>query len=332
MVRWRTEYGDTEWAQTVVASALVAMPHLERLDVMLAYSRIALPLQDMRNLREITISEGNTPSNTLHNSQTFTNLAALISQSPPGLLTHIQAGHGYYDTVRTDAKPSLHEVLDSYPDQKPPLQLHHLGITNSFVKFDEKTIPHLRHLTSLDLSNILQPREHLKRRRGRFRATQQAVDPVVYESRRTVGSTADELWTQLCGLEIRLEQITLSDVVPAFLEYLASYSGLKALSLRVRGVDTEAESNALAQHFFEQTLPRHAGSLEHLMIEAAYEGLWCFGDHSASAIVACTRLRHLGLSLVTENIKDPGLRSIKSAETAIVRKQTLNKIQITPKF
>lgn len=294
------------------------MPHLHRLDAMLAYCRVPLPLQDMHNLREITLSEGNTPSNNIPNCQTFVNLATLIAQSPPGQITRIQASHGYYDTVRTDSKPSLHELLGQYPDDTPPLRLRHLGIANAFVKFDERTIPHLKHLTSLDLSNILQPREQAKRRRGRYRMAPQPIDPAVYKSQRTVGSTVDEIWGQLSQLGIWLEQITLSDVVPAFLEYLACYSGLKSLSLRVRGFDTLAESNALALPFFERSLPPHTGSLERLVIEAPYEGFWCFGDHNIGIISACTHLQHLRVSLMTKSTKGVAMHTIKSIEDSVV--------------
>lgn len=294
------------------------MPHLQRLDAMLAYSRVPLPLQDMHNLREITLSEGNTPSNNIINCQTFENLATLIAQSPPGQITRIQASHGYYDTVRCDPKPNLHELLNQSSDDKPPLRLRHLGITNAFVKLDERIIPHLMHLTSLDLSNVIQPRRHAKLRRGRYRGPPQVIDPAVYKNQRTVGSTVDEIWGQLSQLGIWIEHITLSDVGPAFLEYLTCYSGLKSLSLRVRGFDTLEESDALASPFFETSLPLHTGSLERLVIEAPYEGLWCFGDHNINVISSCKRLQHLRVSLKTESAKGVAMHTIKSIEDSVV--------------
>ncbi|KAF8968534.1 hypothetical protein BDZ97DRAFT_2056307 [Flammula alnicola] len=318
LVRWYTERKDEEWAQNIVMSALKSIPSVQSLYVELTHARIPLSLELLPHLCEITLSEFNTPSDNLLNAQTYANLSALMAQSPPGQLTSIQVTHGYHDSARADAKPSLHELFCSYPADAQPLRLKHLGIMNSFVKFDDITVPHLRHLTSLDLSHVLQPRERVKPRRGRLSAgfRVQPTDPELYKRQCSVGSTVDELWTEFAKLGIWLKRVSLTDVVPAFFEYLACYSGLKKLSLKTGGFDTGRESDISAVDFFSNALTKHTGSLEELVIEASYEGLWCFGEHNISVITECRGLKHLGVSILSNNLRDSNPDSSRENQLA----------------
>ncbi|KAJ7229463.1 hypothetical protein C8J57DRAFT_1015210, partial [Mycena rebaudengoi] len=75
-------------------------------------------------------------------------------------------------------------------------------------------------------------------------------------------------------------EITSGGVTLAQLTYWGSYSGLRRVKFSYLAGNGEAESNRLAGVFFEDVLPRHAGSLTELSCPAGYECRWSFGAHN----------------------------------------------------
>ena len=49
---------------------------------------------------------------------------------------------------------SLHQLFQYHIKDVPPLRLHRLVLDTYLVRFDDITLPHLKYLTSLSLTNI----------------------------------------------------------------------------------------------------------------------------------------------------------------------------------
>jgi hypothetical protein len=97
-----------------------------------------------------------------------------------------------------------------------------------------------------------------------------------------------DAWRFLQKQELHLEEISAT-AVDGLLQYLASYSGLRRLSLQRVGAGTKAECNQLSAMFFD-LLAGHATSLRHFSCTANRHGDWCFGAHNREAV---SRLQHL---------------------------------------
>ncbi|THU84920.1 hypothetical protein K435DRAFT_764708 [Dendrothele bispora CBS 962.96] len=101
-----------------------------------------------------------------------------------------------------------------------------------------------------------------------------------------------DLWRVLERKEIHLQRITNTfNIDQAFLEYLASYSGLEHLWIRSISPTTTAST---ANYFLTKALPKHSGSLQSLSIHPGEEGTqWSFGKDSAEMFSHCLQLRSL---------------------------------------
>ena len=86
-----------------------------------------------------------------------------------------------------------------------------------------------------------------------------------------IGLSLDDVGKTLKDAEIRIEEITVDVVVPEFLDYLPSYSGLKKLTMKPGGITDVTWSNAVASEFFATSLVKHGPSLQELAIHALHE-------------------------------------------------------------
>ncbi|KIM44342.1 hypothetical protein M413DRAFT_443343 [Hebeloma cylindrosporum] len=100
--------------------------------------------------------------------------------------------------------------------------------------------------------------------------------------------------------KIYLEELSLNIVVPSFLEYLASYSGLKKLRL-ISGC-SDLQSDSMAREFFSTSFINHIQSLESLRISALYEGSWCFGPWNEAIVSRCTKLKTFEMAIVSSHL------------------------------
>jgi len=119
------------------------------------------------------------------------------------------------------------------------------------------------------------------------------------EEQNQYGSSHDDIWKTLKISGIHLEELALDFIVPSFLEYIASYSGLKKLQLTADGFLDDRSSDSVAGQFFSAPFTHHIHSLEELRIIPLYEGSWCFGPHNEAVISRCTNLKVLQMAIVS---------------------------------
>ncbi|KAJ7064634.1 hypothetical protein C8F01DRAFT_770909 [Mycena amicta] len=114
------------------------------------------------------------------------------------------------------------------------------------------------------------------------------------------------IWPLLLRSNARLKHLTFNAVSPAFVAYLASYSGLETLDLVNFGPSLElgdAESSQLAQKLFNSVLPRHAASLVHLACVPRVESPWCFEAGFLDGLSSLHKLKQLTLSVSGRSVE-----------------------------
>ncbi len=110
---------------------------------------------------------------------------------------------------------------------------------NCSVLIDEVTLPHLCHLTSLEL----------------------LYD---FRYRHWADHGFQDIWLTFIGSGIQLEELVLNN-----LDYLFD---LKKLDLSVLAFSNRSSSDETATRFFADVLPHHLDTLESLSLKASYEG------------------------------------------------------------
>ena len=304
----------------MVLDALRSYQNLRRLDISLAHARISIPLHLFTTLREISLDEHAESADDTFNAETILNLARMLSLSPPGQLTHLSVNREWQGT-RTTKALSLRDLFQFYPPlpDAPPLRLKHLDLQNCFVRLDDSLLPHFRHLTSLHLYHILEPcREPIVRGyRGMF-SKLSAINDEVMRAQIAVGARLDEFWDTLSREELFLEEIRLNQVEPRFLRYLMRYSGLKRLSVSTNLFLTGVESDVVARQFFSVPLATHKDSLEELVINATYEGLWCFGEHNVENFAHLEKLRVLSVAISSADLPLTVSRDVPGSKKDVI--------------
>jgi len=297
-VSWQPCSDDTTWAQTILVDALKALKKTRSLHVSLRHCRLPVPFHWFPDLQEISLegTEGWCEGKH-HFTGTMENLAKMVAHSPQ--LNSINMKHMIMFPIPLGKTQSLHQLFQYYSKDVPPLRLHRLVLDTCLVRFDDIAIHHLKYLTSLSLTNIKDTSDSTP-----FYSDGVNVDSEeIKAEQRRWGSSLQEIWTALIEADIFLEEIIVDFVVPALIAYLASYSGLRILNLISRASDQEI-SNNLAVQFYAKPLSNHVQSLRKLDISAAYEGLWCVGEHNLSLISRCVNLKHLVVSVISSQV-DP---------------------------
>ncbi|KDR72800.1 hypothetical protein GALMADRAFT_101133 [Galerina marginata CBS 339.88] len=325
-VHWVPRSMDNQWAHSTVMDALKSLPNLREFWVSLPSIKTPVAWEHLKGLRQIHI-EGTCDE---HEDETFDSLAKAVAQSPQ--LTSIEIASGWRYRLPTNKKQSLHQIFKYYPRDATPLRLRHLQLMTWLVRLDEVTLPHLKHLTSLELVNIEDPYA-----RSPYTLAESDDESEAKHENRRYGSSVEEIWKTMRSARIRLEELTVDVVTPSFLDYLSSYSGLKMLHITPGGFHEGTSSDALAKKFFADPLQKHSGSLEDLNIAARYEGLWCFSDHNLPAIAKCTNLKSLRIAIISSQLWNdddhakaaPNSDAIKLLiDTALVHLPHLKKFQI----
>ena len=290
--RWQPHPCDETWAQIILVDALKTLNKLSSLNVSILHCRLRVPFHWFSDLQEISIYG---IQNGIYGYQTGTleNLAKMVAHSPQ--LNSINMKNIY--PIPLGKNQSLHQLFQYYSKDVPPLRLHRLVLDTYLVRFDDITLPHLKYLTSLSLTNIkdTSDSEELKAEQGRW------------------GSSLQEIWSALIKAHIFLEEITVDFVVHTLIAYLASYSGLKILNLTSRASDQT--SNDLAAQFYAKPLSNHVQSLRKLDISAIFEGLWCVDEHNLTLISQCINLKHLGVTVISSQV-DPAPPAGSSSSSA----------------
>ena len=255
--------------------AVKTLPRLESLELTVGSLDAAdLQLQSLRSLQSIKISA---PSNDY-----FVNiipLSLLIANSPN--LHTLDVGPAYGPAA------SFHHLLRHCPPNVV-LPLKHLGLHGFSLKLDSITLPHLQRLTSLTLRNARTPES----------------DPDGGYVGKAESSHPDAIWAILKTTDVRLIGIDVNHISTTLLDYISSYSGLKALCLVPLNLETQGESDLAANQFYNLCLGKHASSLEELIVMPGYEGGWCLGDQALVVISLCKKLKILGGKLVSASLDE----------------------------
>ena len=173
------------------------------------------------------------------------------------------------------------------------------------VRFDDITLPHLKYLTSLSLTNIKDTSDSTPTYSD-GRISVDSEEEIKAEQGRW-GSSGHEIWSALIKADIFLEEITVDFVVHTFIAYLASYSGLKILNL-TNGASDEEISNDLAARFYAKPLSNHVQSLRKLARRIV-------GEHNLFLISQCINLKHLVVTVISSQV-DPALSVGSSSGSA----------------
>ncbi|KDR70725.1 hypothetical protein GALMADRAFT_144603 [Galerina marginata CBS 339.88] len=307
-VQWTTHPKDDEWAQHATFKSFSSLPRLSALQINIDWIQNPLPIHHLLTLRFINLKQTGRSASKGHAYQTYLNLGKMVAHSAH--LTSIKLERGDYDSQHADPSASLHQLLSLCSTGSSTLRLQNLALNRMFVKLDQTTSPHLRHLKSLDLSNMLEPynpRNHEDIHTTLLR-NEMNVDDLnkLHTKQCMVGSTINEVWVALIPLGLRLEEITLTDVTPGFLDYLETYSGLRKLRMRTTHRFKPSISPApLANRFFEVSLGRHVNTLEELDIQASFGSTWCFVTHNMHAVSSYKKVKTFGISISGRRLEKP---------------------------
>ncbi|KAF8149283.1 hypothetical protein K438DRAFT_1733783, partial [Mycena galopus ATCC 62051] len=117
---------------------------------------------------------------------------------------------------------------------------------------------------------------------------------------------SSEIWTLLLSdpslHQLELKEITTDKVTNDLLTYLASYCGLRRLTLINPDGSSFSESDQLADVFYKTVLPLHADSLVELSCPSDYETRWSFGAHCLDTISRMHSAEKLEFSVNADDV------------------------------
>jgi hypothetical protein len=280
-----------QWMQNTIIDALATLPLLQ--DFQLTVIRGVspwLPPNCLSSLKRIAFS------GVYDRSQVITTLVDAIAQNPD--LTHMEIRIVLWDN--SEEIPTLHELLARVPPDSP-LRLEHLVLHHMFCRIDKFTLPHLRSLTFLDLSNF--PRFPYPNYQSI--QTTSISDPL--NRVKLYHSTIADIFATLTRERIHLRGVIIQDLCNVVIDYLGSYSGtLEHLRVTYFRFDSTAESDALAERFYTSVLLKHAIAIRILHILPSHESGWCFNNQTMAAISQCKGLMSLGIALDSNGARRDG--------------------------
>jgi hypothetical protein len=119
---------------------------------------------------------------------------------------------------------------------------------------------------------------------------------------------------QMCEIleqeKVRLKDVSILSPHPAFLHYLASYSGLERLEI------ADVFPDAHGQMLWERVVPKHKASLVVLICPGVSEGLCSFGEHNVKLI---SQLRKLEMLEISVNSSEMAPKVGKGERDVVVR-------------
>ena len=282
---------------------LASRPSLHVFEVELGHLKVAVMLDRMQHLQEISFTEDYhyRPAEPIR-VQTYNNLTKLLASRPADQIIQLSV-------VLT----SLHEIFQFSNPEVGAVRLKDLRMQKSLIKLDALTVPHLRHLTCLHLLNMKIPseswREYLKfTTPGSARAQKMELED------RNASKMLNDFWLALQRAGIHLKEIKVDSINDGLLGYLTCYTGLIKLGIESYFFPLPEYSDALARRFFTESLASHVETLEELDVEAGYEDLWCFGKHNVSAFSRCIGLKTLGVCVSNADLPARDSRA-KTART-----------------
>ncbi|PBK94200.1 hypothetical protein ARMGADRAFT_1164518 [Armillaria gallica] len=109
----------------------------------------------------------------------------------------------------------------------------------------------------------------------------------------------DEFWNTLVDARVHLRYVTSRDsLTDSFLNYLGGYHGLKELHLCPVPANAQGVLDAIHTRFFcHHIIPAHASSLTSVVVQSEYAGSWCFDVPMLEALLLCTNVVYIGISV-----------------------------------
>ncbi|CAA7269411.1 unnamed protein product [Cyclocybe aegerita] len=288
-IRWFPVQRDSKEVQTAVIEALASLPTLKNLHLDITNWKAPLPVDNLKDLEEISISGA------CSNDETMDNIGRMIARSPE--LRSLKVPHYRNYGPSLGKARSLYQLLE-YCDPVVSLRLRHLSLHCALVRLDHITLPHLRNLTSLELIGVYDP-FNAETCFG-YRRSQDSTEAMLEAQK--VGSSTEDIWKAFATAGARLEELKHDSAPRSLLKYLSSYSGLKSLDITPTHFDSASLSDAAATEFFSTSLKSHAQTLETLKISPPFEGKWCFNSFNSTLLSRCTKLKHLHISITSSKL------------------------------
>ncbi|KAH9477848.1 hypothetical protein JR316_0010080 [Psilocybe cubensis] len=300
-VIWKPERKDSEQTHKLVMDALKTLPNLRHIDVSVTWLRTPLDLDSVTSLQEIIMHE---ISETLQVDM-FEGLAKAVAQNPQLHLIDIRNAGFYRRNI--DEFQCLHQVFKYYPREAPPLRLRDLRMFECRFRLDDITIPHLQHLTSLQLLCV---EEHCTLPSQPASQSGANLDrDLVLQGKDSFCSNLEDVWTAFRSIGVQLENISIDMVPSSFLDYLASYSGLKKLNIDLHKLRNSELSDSMAAKFYDKSIIGHTNTLEELILSTSYEGLWCIGPHNFKTLAQCKNMERLCIGVNLSQLPLPSDRN-----------------------
>ncbi|KAH9477062.1 hypothetical protein JR316_0010978 [Psilocybe cubensis] len=276
-VIWEEHEHDCYPASRIAMNAIKELPSLRSVRFRFeSWPQIPLELDCLNDLTEISIKTG--VAFPPYAELIFDNVAKAIAQNPN--LRSIDICNTGIDHLH--AYNSLHNLFRLYPRTAPPLGLVNLKLKSVNLCLDDAVV--MRHLISLKSISL------------------EDIHPHPSHTSLFYTSLPSDVWRVLDSNGIHLEEITLDEAPPSFIDYLSSYSGLK----RLRFIDNPCKpADGTADLFFEKALLGHAQSLECLEIVPPYpEGRWCFSGSNSGRFSIFSKLKHLAVNFQLSDLQD----------------------------
>ncbi|KAK0220772.1 hypothetical protein EDD85DRAFT_863433 [Armillaria nabsnona] len=108
-------------------------------------------------------------------------------------------------------------------------------------------------------------------------------------------------WIAMLDAKVFLRYVSSgrhSALSDSFLGYLVGYRGLKEVHLQLGDINTrDILDKYRANVFLRHIIPMHSQSLTSVAIEVEYAGCWCFDVPMLEALLLCTNLAYIGISV-----------------------------------
>ncbi|KAG7441190.1 uncharacterized protein BT62DRAFT_855524, partial [Guyanagaster necrorhizus] len=103
-------------------------------------------------------------------------------------------------------------------------------------------------------------------------------------------------WNALLDADVHLPRVIspYTALTNSFLHYLGAYHGLKVLHLSLGAPGNDQTDTRL---FLRRIIPAHSSSLTSILVQPEYAGSWCFDIPMLKALLLCTNLEHIGISV-----------------------------------
>ncbi|PPQ99162.1 hypothetical protein CVT24_009352 [Panaeolus cyanescens] len=271
-LKWIAHLTDQAWSQAIIVDSIGKLKNLSTLQMSLTFCVVSLPRDLLQHATSVSVTIGR--QSHIPVGDLVEEFANCIARAPH--ITNLE-----FDRLVpvSDSIVSLDTLLTGSTE---PMNLRRLALNYCLVRL-EPQVQHLRQLSSLKLTHL-----------PHTRSGSQIID---------ANSSYAEIWATLERNQIALQEISVDKVVPEFVTYLAGYSGLTSLEVKLpRDAGTVSNDEELASQFYT-ALHRHSKSLKRLAVYPVDSGPWCY--HSVSElrqlIVKCNNLKSLLVVFVTDH-------------------------------